>query len=466
MEIYSALILFGVVVFSLEQSNSQYLPSTWSQDMADRCFCKLKGEVNDCSCKVETLDLFNNNKVYPRLKSLLARSYFRYFRVNLNKGCPFWTQENRCSVRDCQVELCSEGEVPIKRKLEEHGHDTQKQKYLKDVNENAGESCPLETELSALDKSISAEKESEFQTWRDHDEELPLYCEIDDEQSSGAEYVDLSRNPERYTGYKGSSPHRIWKSIYEENCFKPDISLQDSPTHYGKDTDSETSMCLEKRVFFHLISGLHTSINIHLSDNYHFSAKAGVGASSWDHNLKEFLTRFDPELTNGQGPERLKNLYFAYLIELRALAKAAPYLTQEDFYTGDQSEDSDLKDGVLDLLNVIRSFPDHYNEKELFKDNTMDKRQLKAEFVQHFRNISRIMDCVECDKCRLWGKLQVLGMGTALKILFSGDNINSKHFQLTRTEIVALFNAFGRLSSSIHAIETFRKLSGQPIKIA
>ena len=34
------------------------------------------------------------------------------------------------------------------------------------------------------------------------------------------------------------------------------------------------------------------------------------------------------------------------------------------------------------------------------------------------------MDCVGCEKCRLWGKLQVLGLGTALKILFSveGDN--------------------------------------------
>eukprot|EP00897_Mesotaenium_endlicherianum_P003124 jgi/Mesen1/283/ME1155523C09450 len=32
-----------------------------------------------------------------------------------------------------------------------------------------------------------------------------------------------------------------------------------------------------------------------------------------------------------------------------------------------------------------------------------------------------IMDCVGCEKCRLWGKLQILGLGTALKILFSVD---------------------------------------------
>lgn len=35
------------------------------------------------------------------------------------------------------------------------------------------------------------------------------------------------------------------------------------------------------------------------------------------------------------------------------------------------------------------------------------------------------MDCVGCEKCRLWGKLQVLGLGTALNILFSVDGQNN-----------------------------------------
>lgn len=38
-----------------------------------------------------------------------------------------------------------------------------------------------------------------------------------------------------------------------------------------------------------------------------------------------------------------------------------------------------------------------------------------------FPFFSALMDCVGCEKCRLWGKLQVLGLGTALKILFSVD---------------------------------------------
>lgn len=82
-----------------------------------------------------------------------------------------------------------------------------------------------------------------------------------------------------------------------------------------------------------------------------------------------------------------------------------------------------------------------------------EAKVLKEQFRQHFRNISRIMDCVGCDKCKLWGKLQIQGLGTALKILFSGKfdkwastlhNFSRKQFYLERSEIVALINAFGR----------------------
>lgn len=44
--------------------------------------------------------------------------------------------------------------------------------------------------------------------------------------------------------------------------------------------------------------------------------------------------------------------------------------------------------------------------------------KLKEEFRQHFRNISVIMDCVGCDKCKLWGKLQV-GFSVISCLVFS-----------------------------------------------
>jgi len=33
-------------------------------------------------------------------------------------------------------------------------------------------------------------------------------------------YVNLQLNPERYTGYTGTSARRIWDAVYSENCPK------------------------------------------------------------------------------------------------------------------------------------------------------------------------------------------------------------------------------------------------------
>ena len=62
-----------------------------------------------------------------------------------------------------------------------------------------------------------------------------------------------------------------------------------------------------------------------------FSDKLDFGPGTWGPNIVEFKRRFDPETTNGEGPQWLKNLYFTYLVELRALVKAAPYLKEVRF---------------------------------------------------------------------------------------------------------------------------------------
>ena len=51
-----------------------------------------------------------------------------------------------------------------------------------------------------------------------------------------------------------------------------------------------------------------------------------------------------------------------------------------------------------------------------FAEAMSKKLALRADFRSKFRNISRIMDCVGCEKCRLWGKVEFLGLGTAMKV--------------------------------------------------
>ena len=290
--------------------------------------------------------------------------------------------------------------------------------------------------------------------------------------------MDLLKNPERFTGYSGPSAHRVWNSIYQENCFKEDVSSYQSLLTLGS-----AGSCLEKRVFYRVISGLHASINVHLSAEYLLQGSPfDVASGVWGPNAAEFQRRFDPEMTDGRGPQWLRNLYFLYLLELRALAKVAPYLiNSEKYFTGNRSEDENVQRDMKKLLTTVQNFDEgQFDESSMFA-NKQEGIALKEEFKQKFRNISRIMDCVGCDKCKLWGKVQVTGLGTALRILFppedkeiyaaafssphdddhptpSAQSLSRSKFSLQRSEVVALVNAFGRISSSIEYVHMFRDL--------
>lgn len=72
----------------------------------------------------------------------------------------------------------------------------------------------------------------------------------------------------------------------------------------------------------------------------------------WGPNIEEFELRFSPQTTDGEGPHWLRNLYFAYLVELRALAKIAPYLRSQQYFTGNDEEDLEVRKAVNNLLKV------------------------------------------------------------------------------------------------------------------
>lgn len=73
----------------------------------------------------------------------------------------------------------------------------------------------------------------------------------------------------------------------------------------------------------------------------------------FEFHFRLSIHRFSPEATFNEGPYWLKNLYFAYLIELRALAKAAPFLKHERYFTGNEEEDVEVRKAIDDLLNIV-----------------------------------------------------------------------------------------------------------------
>ncbi|XP_075934715.1 ERO1-like protein alpha isoform X4 [Anarhichas minor] len=389
-----------------------------------RCFCQVSGDLDDCTCDVETIDGFNNHKLFPKLQTLLESDYFRFYKVNLNKVCPFWRVGGDCGLKDCAVKPCSPNQVPegIRSSSQDQGSAE-----VKD--------CEQPESLGAVDVSLSEETREALLNWSKHDDEAERFCVVDDEESPDSQHVDLLLNPERFTGYRGPEAWQVWNSIYEENCFKPFTIKRP-------------------------LEPLPLSSPSFPSDSW-FQRK-------WGHNASEFRQRFDSELTAGEGPKRLRSLYFLFLIELRALAKALPFFQRPSFrlFTGRPEEDRRHKELLLHILQLARSFPLHFDETSLFAGDEKEAAKLKEDVRLAFLNISRIMDCVGCFKCRLWGKLQTQGLGTSLKILFSERQIEAlpssgdqrPSFQLSRQEIVSLLNAFGRISTSIRELKNFRSL--------
>lgn len=167
--------------------------------------------------------------------------------------------------------------------------------------------------------------------------------------------------------------------------------------------------------------GLHASISIHICADY-LNKETG----EWEPNLQCFISRLATH------PERLSNVYFNAVMLLRAVARAAPYFRAYDIGMAPRHSgtcpsaileaDNATRDSFEKVLALAeRTDVAHgFDENEFF--NRADAPVLMEQFKDHFRNVSRIMDCVGCDKCRLWGKLQVSGIGTALKILFALDD--------------------------------------------
>ena len=82
-------------------------------------------------------------------------------------------------------------------------------------------------------------------------------------------------------------------------------------------------------------------------------------------------------------------------------------------------KDLELKNEAKELLESISQdltdFPHHFQEADLFQDENMNNEELKEMFKTNFMKISELMDCLGCERCKVWGKLQVTGKTSNLK---------------------------------------------------
>ena len=443
--------------------------------------------VSDACASYSTLDKLND-LLFPFVHNATqSTDFFSFYRLNLNhKTCPFWDEGGMCKYETCAVTTVDkEEDLPLAWRAQELSKiegpkaqhpgrkqqaERQAQKPLQgELGDDVGESCVVEYDDECDERD---------------------YCVPEDESASAkGDYVSLLDNPERFTGYSGQSTKQVWSAIYRENCFskpsKEPMTMYNPRSPFGienplqvqaaldlrsvmKEHGTQQGLqhatasggtpgfldglefedsCIEKRVFHRVISGMHASISTHLCWDY-----LNRTTGQWTPNLECFKERLHGH------PERISNLYFNYALLLRAVAKLRNKIKGYSFCAADPFQDRDTKQIVVSLVDAIPNRgKDAFDESVMFKGP--DALGLKEDFKNRFRNISRIMDCVGCDRCRLWGKVQTHGYGTALKVLFEYDEKNPENDPyLKRTELVALVNTLDKVSHSLQAIRKFEAM--------
>lgn len=222
---------------------------------------------------------------------------------------------------------------------------------------------------------------------------------------------------------------------------------------------------------------MHTSITAHIAARYPIGtvpegatasddALGALGARAaevdaygtvWGYNLEVFHERI------ARHPDRVENLYFLFLFTLRALMRARDQLVETLFETGDADEDYRTRRMIHEIVTDARlheACPVPFDEAGVWMGDAGGEKRL--ELMGHFRNITKIIDCTSCEKCRLWGKLQVLGIAASMKVLFSETNAAGdldEPFVLERNEIIALINSLGRFSSALADIKAMEALA-------
>jgi ERO1-like protein alpha len=346
------------------------------------------------------------SKIYPFLKKLTDLKYFRFFRVDLTKECQYWvsnamcTQKLSCTLCECPPEKLPLAWLDEDLKLKE-ATSFNKYKILEHVFHSKAPSMQVKNER-----------------------ENPNIWRLD-QINDNSIYVDLHEDLEEYTGFQGKE---IWDLIYKENCKK----------FYD--------MCTNNKLLYRLISGMHTSVSSHLS--YYFKNPITQDASKKHYpNLWLYLSKV------GQFEDRITNLIYATSLLMKGISRYANEIKNFKIKLDDLNEELQTKTSLEKMLNILGTI----KEREFMHSDIFSKPLLKEEeknqFTTYFLNIAQIMDCVECQKCKVYGKMQMLGLATALRKL-----LNEDHAQLTRNELVALINTLKKWCESIQIYHTFQDI--------
>ncbi|OAG32978.1 ERO1-like protein alpha [Nematocida sp. ERTm5] len=259
--------------------------------------------------------------------------------------------------------------------------DNECPEYIRKQLKECGASC----EITYKKKAEKSPAENKLNSFREEIGEKIKMTENTKGQTHIA--VDLKTVLERYTGYNGSP---VWNAIHK-------IGKQD-------------------HLLRRLLSGIHCSVSVHLCSFYN------------DDPVNRKLYMNYKLMTEKVNEEYVSNLRYT----LDTLIAILPIGLDVMFKMAHSHR------GIITLNALERSFPQDmvYN---------YDMYNVSDEIIEKCRTISYLMGCVDCMRCKLWGKVQIDGLKCALNLL---KRAKGQKVDISKSDIISFLNLLNRISIS------------------
>jgi len=267
-------------------------------------------------------------------------------------------------------------------------------------------------------------READFQ---EHEFELDGWARWD---MPSNDYYDLEEFPEGATGYDGSE---IWEFIHQKIAFK---GYDYNDDHWKAD-------------FNKAVSGIHSLVSAQVSRGIQEKIDAEEEFKD-DEPWRDSKVEFERRLSkNGEEPMAMENLYFAYMLCLSAASKAKDKLLADCQNGSIDDESAQILKSFLEL--PVLSDPSvkvahrklHDHALEFQSQNNLWEARMRT------RDLLRIMNCVQCNKCRLHGKIAMLGLSTALQIHLGRSGEGGDPNRIHRVELAALVSTINKFSKAV-----------------
>ena len=121
----------------------------------------------------------------------------------------------------------------------------------------------------------------------------------------------------------------------------------------------EADICTDETLLYYLMSGLHASVNTHVSDMFE-----NPQTHEYSNNQTYFLEKV------GNHKDRVKNLHFIYAAVVKAVGMMEPALLNREYETGlDKKADRETSILIRELARKINSgiCSETFKEKAFFQ---------------------------------------------------------------------------------------------------